>query len=434
MTGPSGALRPGGPVLSPAYAACRDLVAAASCREEKSMTGRVFILALLTAVLHGAGCAGVPMEARQEPAEQPENSRYRPTPPLPYSDAITGVRFDSDTVVRLAEGSDNWAVTWSDEESQFVTWGDGGGFGGADRIARVSMGVARLDGPFEDFTVQNVWGGKDALAEATFGGKSYGILAIGLDLWLWRSGSASDEAAFRRQELYVSHDDGRTFDPAGVSFTPDDFPDGRGFFVPTFLQFGPGYRGAIDEYVYVYAPENRSDVWAVQRPGEISLMRAPADQLADRAAWEFFSGLDSRGLPTWNADVARREPVFRDPGNGVMRTAVNYNAGLGRYLLVTQQRTVQRGGYIGIYESDAPWGPWRTVLFDDAWKVGLQEGYKSVYWNFSNKWTSEDGRRSALIYTGPGPDNFGVVVAEFEVVPNRKQRNEDAPERSRRVP
>jgi hypothetical protein len=141
--------------------------------------------------------------------------------------------------------------------------------------------------------------------------------------------------------------------------------------------------------------------------------------LAERDTYRFFAGLDSRGAPRWSEDIAQRQPVFSDRENGVMRTAVTYNAGLDRYLLVTQQRTVQRGGYIGIYESDTPWGPWRTVVFDDAWELGLQEGYKSVYWNFSNKWTSDDGRRSALIYTGPGPDNFGVVVAEFELAPGQ---------------
>ena len=99
----------------------------------------------------------------------------------------------------------------------------------------------------------------------------------------------------------------------------------------------------------------------------------PAGQLAERAAYEFFTGLDSRGVPAWTSDISERAPVFSDPENGVMLTSVTYNAGLGRYLLVTQQRSIEPGGYIGIYESGAPWGPWSTVLFEDAWELGLQK-------------------------------------------------------------
>lgn len=347
------------------------------------------------------------------------NAQPDPTPDSADSGGapvITGVRFDFDTLQEAAPGSDNWVLTWADDDSQYTSWGDGGGFGGTDQNARVSMGVARIDGDFDSFSTRNVWGGKNSEARATFEGKSYGMLAVNQDLWLWRTGNASNDSAFDVQDLYVSRDNGKSFESAGVSFRAKDFPDGRGFFAPTFLQFGPGYRDARDQYAYIYAPENKTNQWQVQVPGEISLMRVPADRMDDRSAYEFFSGLDSRGSPQWSSDVADRKPAFRDAENGVMRTSVTYNAGLDRYLLITQQRTTKRGGYIGIYEAPAPWGPWHTVLLENAWKVGLQDGEKSVYWNFSNKWTSPDGKQSVLVYTGPGPDNFGAVVAEFETV------------------
>ncbi|WP_308366780.1 MULTISPECIES: hypothetical protein [unclassified Microbulbifer] len=63
----------------------------------------------------------------------------------------------------------------------------------------------------------------------------------------------------------------------------------------------------------------------------------------------------------------------------MMRTSVTFNAGLGRYLLITQQGTQERGGFIGIYESEAPWGPWAKVLFEDPWELGLQNGTNTVY-------------------------------------------------------
>ena len=329
---------------------------------------------------------------------------------------ITGIRFDFDSMKQGAHGSDNWALTWADDESQYASWGDGGGFEGTNKLGRVSLGLARIVGDFHDFDTSNVWGGRNALARATFSGKSYGVLAVGQDLWLWRTGNASDDSAFEVQDLFVSRDNGLSFKPTGVRFNPRDFPSSRGFFAPTFLQYGPGYRGALDDYVYVYAPEIKSGKWEVQFPGEIALMRVPVNQMANQGAYEFFGGLDSRGTPRWTADIGKRKPVFSDPEDGVMRTSVTYNAGLNRYLLVTQQRTTKKGGYIGIYEGPAPWGPWHTVLFENAWKAGLQTGHKSVYWNFSNKWTSADGTRSALVYTGPGHDNFGAVMATFETV------------------
>ena len=64
-----------------------------------------------------------------------------------------------------------------------------------------------------------------------------------------------------------------------------------------------------------------------------------------------------------------------------------------------------------------PWGPWRTVLFDNASAVGpgLNTGTKTVYWNFSNKWLSADGKDFVLVYTGDGQDEWGTVQGTIEL-------------------
>jgi len=331
----------------------------------------------------------------------------------PASDFILGMEFDLESVVTAAPGSDNWAITWARDGHQYTTWGDGGGFGGNNQRGRVSMGVARIEGPIDNMHAVNVWGGYQALAEAQFAGKSYGILALDDTLWMWRTGDGSDDSAFSSQELFFSEDKGLSWQAAGVRFDAGDFRDSSAFFAPTFLQFGAGYRGSRDEYVYMYAPDNTLDVWDVQVPGEISLMRVPREAIGSRARYEFFAGFDAQNQPLWSPDPDRRQGVFVDV-NGVMRTSVSYNAGLGRFLLITQQISrFRERGYIGIYESVNPWGPWRTVLFASPWRLGLQTGEKSVYWNFSNKWNSADGKRFALVYTGPGADNFGVVQGRF---------------------
>ena len=154
-------------------------------------------------------------------------------------------------------------------------------------------------------------------------------------------------------------------------------------------------------------------------------MRVPKDRMTERAAYEFFAGYDEQGRPTWTDGVAERAPVFSDPVNGVMRTSVSYNAGIDRYLLITQQvsRAMDANGHIGIYDAAEPWGPWTTVLFQNAWETGLQDGRghtgsrKTVYWNFANKWLSDDGRRFTLVYTGDSEqrasDNWATIEGRF---------------------
>jgi hypothetical protein len=327
---------------------------------------------------------------------------------------VKAIEFDLESIISMAPGSDNWAITWADDDSQYTTWGDGGGFGGNNRQGRVSMGIAQIKGPVDEFTATNIWGGHNSLSPAEFAGKSYGILAVGGRLWLWRSGIASNKSSFRQQELYLSKDYGRHWNYAGVRFTDSDFDNSTPFFAPTFLQAGPGYSGSPDDFVYIYAPNVTNDTWNVQIPGEISLIRVPRDSLNKKDSYEFFSGLDEQGHAIWREDISHRKSIFTDIINGVMRSSVSYNAGLRRYFLITQQVSrFSDNGHIGIYESEFPWGPWNTVLFDSPWKLGLQNGEKSVFWNFSNKWTDSNGKDFSLVYTGPGSDCFGVVRGRF---------------------
>ncbi len=105
--------------------------------------------------------------------------------PYPASEVITSVVFDSGSHDPRAPGSDNWPITWADDGNQYTAWGDGGGFGGTNSDGRVSLGVARVEGPGDDYHGHNVWGGKDGDVAATFGGKSYGILSVGGVLYMW---------------------------------------------------------------------------------------------------------------------------------------------------------------------------------------------------------------------------------------------------------
>ncbi|SDN14955.1 hypothetical protein [Kriegella aquimaris] len=80
---------------------------------------------------------------------------------IPYapSSIIKEIEFDWSTHISLAPGSDNWPITWADDNKQYTVWGDGGGFGGTNGLGRSSIGVARLEGNWDDFKAFNVWGG-----------------------------------------------------------------------------------------------------------------------------------------------------------------------------------------------------------------------------------------------------------------------------------
>ena len=107
-------------------------------------------------------------------------------PPYQRSTYITGVQFNWGTHRQFARGSDNWPITWADDDNQYASWGDGGGFGGSNSDGRVSLGFARITGGEADYQGKNVWGGKGAENPAQFSGKSYGIVSIGGVLYMWR--------------------------------------------------------------------------------------------------------------------------------------------------------------------------------------------------------------------------------------------------------
>lgn len=335
----------------------------------------------------------------------PLSTYARAEPPYPPSPVIKAVEFDFTTHRRLAPGSDNWAVTWADDGNQYAAWGDGGGFGGTNGDGRVSLGVARVEGDRGDYRGFNVWGGKDGESTARFGGKSYGILSVAGVLYMW-VGPGSNTASYREARLHRSSDHGASWSKADWAFTKADR-----LIMPTFCQFGRDYAGARDGYVYAYAIRLQGDPSRldVHKPGQIDLLRVPQEKLMERAAYDFFAGLDAGKRPTWTSDIAARRPVYEDPGGVGWCMSVSYNAGLNRYLLCTEHGASFQGN-LGIFDAAEPWGPWTTAGYYRNWgKSG-----STFFWNFSNKWLSRDGKRFTLIFTGTGAnDSWNTVSGAF---------------------
>lgn len=332
--------------------------------------------------------------------------------PYPASRVVEDVVFDDASIRTAAPGSDNWPVTWAANDALFTTWGDGGGFGGSNRGGRVSLGIARVDGDRDGYAGRNIAGGVGAPHAAPFRGKSVGILAIGDTLYLWRNGDSSNTSAFKFSRLYRSEDLGASWHFTGVEFSrrAGDFTaDDEGFFSPTFCQFGRGYAGNRDGYVYVYAPEiiDRSH-WGIQRPGRIALVRVPVNDIATKSAYEFFAGFREDGSPRWATEMARRIPVWEDSINGTHRMGVSYNPGLDRYFLTTM--TVDRRGSFALYDAPDPWGPWTTVRIE---RNTARWGSKVVVFNFVNKWLRSGAEDFVLVYTRD--DSWATIEGEFQL-------------------
>jgi hypothetical protein len=323
--------------------------------------------------------------------------------PYPRSAVIEGVIWDFDNLVRLAPGSDLWPVTWAADGNLYTAWGDGGGFGGTNADGRVSLGFARIQGSPTTLTGVNIWGGKNTQTPATFQGKSMGMLSVEGVLYAWVSNEQDPNPTF---SLAWSTDLGVHWQQADWGFA------GQTFGETTFLNFGQDYAGARDEYVYIYGvARDPSLFWT-----KVGLARVPKDQILERTAYEFYTGLDESNMPQWTRDINQWQPVFEDP-NGVGITAVSYNPGLDRYLLTTGHGPFEDGvRRLGIFDAPEPWGPWTTVAYNEAW--GGFEGFWLGYYipTKTPDWMSPDGQTIHLIFSGQGTlDSFNLIKGSLKL-------------------
>ncbi|PIR70283.1 MAG: hypothetical protein COU46_02225, partial [Candidatus Niyogibacteria bacterium CG10_big_fil_rev_8_21_14_0_10_42_19] len=332
--------------------------------------------------------------------------------PYPQSSAISGISWDQSTLKRTAYGSDNFPTTWADDDKIYTIWGDGAGFNATGDESgvepyRVGLGVARISGSPGSFSATNVFGGKNALNQDTFGGKSYGIVSIGGTLYMLQGpeySPAGDEAggfdAATESTIGVSDDHGASWWRTGVILNKDD-----GFCSPGFLNYGKDYAGAPDDYVYIYGRDcSGGDGSTMQTTAKISLARVSKYSLTNRSAYEFYAG--TNGSNNWVSSSSNRKPVFinsigyPEPGSYDAPSAIYY-PDIGRYLLfVTHGTPGSPSGGLGIYDGPSPWGPWTTVEYEDSW-MGSDRFF---YANIPTKWIS--GNSFYMVFTGTTPDSI----------------------------
>jgi hypothetical protein len=317
--------------------------------------------------------------------------------PYPPSRKITHIEWGpKDSIVRHAKGSDNWPLTWGDDDALYGAYGDGNGFVPFTE-KKLSLGLARISGGPTDFRGVNLRAPTaEKLGDGARGPKAGGLLMVDGVLYMLVRNAGNSQLAW-------SKDRGQTWTWADWKFTTS-------FGCPTFLNFGANYSGARDGFVYVFSPDTDS----AYVPGDrMVLCRVPKDRLTERGAYEFYVSLDAAGQPVWTRDVSARGAVFEHPGR-CYRTGITYSAVLKRYLWcqVLPESTDPRGprfqGGFGVYDAPEPWGPWTTVFFTNEWDVG--PGDTS---SFPTKWMSADGRTLHLVFSGD--DAFSVRRATLTV-------------------
>lgn len=325
--------------------------------------------------------------------------------PFPESPHIGGLRWAPvETIERRAQGSDNWPVTWADDDALYTAYGDGRGFE-PFTPEKLSLGFAKIEGMPPDFQGRNIPAPSlQAAGDGAKGPKASGLLCADGILYLWTRNVGNAQLAW-------STDHGATWSRAAWRLT-------NSFGCPSFLNFGKNNADARDTFSYTYSPDSDS---AYERSDRLVLARAPTARLPDRDAWEFFAGMNASGQPTWSRNISERRGVFENAGR-CGRTSVVWNGPLRRYLLVQPLPGLAPGtpeapgraapmdtrfsGGLAVYDAPEPWGPWTTVYSTNRWAVGPGESA-----SFPTKWISTDGLTLHLVFSGD--DTFAVRAARL---------------------
>ena len=145
-------------------------------------------------------------------------------PPYPASQVIEGIEWaPAGSIIRQANGSDNWPITWADDDDLYTAYGDGWGF--QPRVERkLSLGLAKIVGNPPDFQGVNLRSrSAEQLGQGSQGKKASGLLMVRGVLYLWARNAGNAQLAW-------STDHGRRW-------TWGDWKFATSFGAPTFLNF-----------------------------------------------------------------------------------------------------------------------------------------------------------------------------------------------------
>ena len=283
---------------------------------------------------------------------------------------------------QLLGDGDLWPSCWADDDNVYTANGDGVAFTGAPPINanRADMVMSVLSGTPPHLTGKTIVGNFNHTnvlgtnwAEGNYNRKPTGMLCRGGILYLaYQSLNKTTFSDAPAASIAFSKDHGATWIEAsttGPMFgTPSEprNPLAYKFTTIFFADFGRDSQNAIDKYVYVYGLDNN---WRNQQA--MYLARVSSGSVQRRSEWQFYTGRDAGGAPTWSGDITKKAPVFADDSR-------RYTAMTGKDCEVTQH-VISQGGVVydrplrryifsswscnthEFYEAPQPWGPWSHI-------------------------------------------------------------------------
>ncbi|MBZ0254908.1 DUF4185 domain-containing protein, partial [bacterium] len=334
-----------------------------------------------------------------------QHSKASAALPYPNSTLVKSIQWAPvDAITYQAQGSDNWPLTWADDDNQYTAYGDGWGFESKVKN-KLSMGFARISGAPNDYTATNIRSKDEQTGQGRLGRKASSLLCVNGVLYAW-----ARNANYKGQQSTLAWSVDYAKNWTWADWVWEEF----GY--PVFVNFGKNYSGLPDDlqgYAYFYSPDSPD---AYNETDSVILARAPLDTLTKMSAYEFYVGQDGGGNPIWNKDSKKRSSVFDFPG-GCNRLDVTYNAGLQRFMMTMRSRK-QSGGLnqFSIYDAPNLWGPWTTIYYTETWDENgkqLELSDDNKHWgevaHIPSKWISEDGLGFYLVFAGD--DSFAVRKA-----------------------
>lgn len=297
-----------------------------------------------------------------------------PATPYPPSAHIAGVSLrPSSSIVCKAHGSDNWPITWAEDDLLYTSYGDGYGF--LPRTERkLSLGLATIAGTPASFEGTNLRSaGAERYGNGPRGPKASGMLSVDKTLYMWVRNVDNSQLAW-------SLDHGQSWE-WGFRFT-------ESFGHPTFMNAGKAYGDAPDDWVYTYSPDGPD---AYTSFDGVVLARVHRASIRDREAYEFYAGAGSDGGPRWTDKIEQRVATFRYPRH-CQRLDVVFHPRLQRYLMALAFD--QEGGW-GIFDAPQPWGPWTTAFFTPDGGLGRTHSYR-----LPSKWLDLHPGELTLVFSG----------------------------------
>ena len=118
--------------------------------------------------------------------------------PLPYppSPVIAQVLWaPANEIIRKARGSDNWPITWADDDILYTAYGDGNGFEPFVR-EKLSLGLVRIRGNPPNLDAENLRSDIDQKGDGRNGLKASGLLMVDGVLYMWLRNATNAQLAW----------------------------------------------------------------------------------------------------------------------------------------------------------------------------------------------------------------------------------------------